>query len=416
MKKAGIFTIAAIAAIAAWWVAAAPAPHHSPTVALTIDGEAERAALAVDRSADFAAGLEVLEATVPGYDDVVFLDQGKRWLLSAMDGRIWSYDPVARKAEPFVDTPLMAAGLHESPTEHDTVYFCASRLWGSTYPEGERVGLYRLSVSTRKIEPLVLDVPDTVIDGQRAWGLADTGAPQAVRGVASGKQRPLAFCNDLEVSADGKRIYFSEPFAYGGASTGGGAVPEAVAFRGNGRIWMHEVVTGQTRLVAQGMHFPDGLLVDLHPGQDQEQTILTSLTTGFQIARVHVSGPKAGRIELVQNGLAGMCDGMDRDAAGRIWCGMYAQRSPLMTWLHGKPWAKEVLLRLPLNLMPQPKTTGVLVLSPDATKPLYSAWYTGAKLVHNASALPGPDGYVYMAPFSSKQRGIVRIKNPLGDL
>jgi sugar lactone lactonase YvrE len=413
MKKT-VFAVVALLAIAVWWVLAAPASHHSPTVALSFTDDAGRAALAVDRSSDFAAALEMLDARIPGYDDVVFLQGGQRWLLSAMDGKIWSYEPQSGKAEPFVDAPLMAAGMHESPGDPDTVYFCASRLWGSSYPEGERVGLYRLTVSSKKIEPLVLDVPDTVITGAKAWAIDDTNAPKLTRAGADGKRRPLAFCNDLEISEDGRRIYFSEPFAYEGASMGGGAVPEAVAFRGNGRIWMHDLAVGETRLVAQGLHFPDGLLVDLHPGKNQEESILTSLTTGFQIARIYVKGSKAGTIEIAQDGLAGMCDGLDRDAAGRIWCAMYVKRSPLITWLHDKPWLKEVMLRLPLNLMPQPRVTGVLVLSPDGSKPLYSAWYSGDKLVHNASALPGPDGYVYMSPFSRSHHGIVRMKNPLG--
>lgn len=399
--------------VALWWVAAAPPAHHSVPEAIVFTDEATRAAAATDHSPDFARALEVLDVDIPGHDDIVFLDQGRRWLLSAMDGRIWSYDPQTRKAEPFVDPPLMAAGLHESPVDADAVYFCASRLWGQRYPDGERVGLYRLKVSTRKIEPVVLDVPATTIAGPKVWPLDDPDAPALAAGQSGAAARPLAFCNDLEISADGMRIYFSEPFADAGASMGGGTIAEALALQGNGRIWMHDLGSGRTRLVAEGIHFPDGLLLDLHPGEAQERSILTSLTTGFQIARVHLRGPAAGRFEVLHAGLPGMCDGMDRDGAGRIWCAMYTRRSPLMTWLHGHPWAKQVLLRLPLNWIPQPKATGVMVFSPDASKVVYSAWYEGDKLTHNASVLAAPDGHVYFAPFSRDHRGLVRMKNPL---
>ena len=405
--------LAAAALVAIGWLAAAPDDYHQVPDAIVFSDGATQQAKAVEHSDEFAKALETLPSAVPGHDDILFLNSGRGWLLSAMDGRIWSYDPRTQKAEVFVDPPLMAAGMHESPTDHDTVYFCASHLWGDQYPEDERVGLYRLRVSTRKIEPVVLDVPDTRIAGAKAWGLSDAHAPRLTKdGSTSSASRPLAFCNDLEVSADGKRVYFTEPFAYKGASMGGGTIPEVLAFQGNGRIWMHELTTGETRLVVEGIHFPDGILVE-QLGQEQEDSILTSQTTGFKILRIFVRGPKAGQTEVVQDSLPGMCDGLDRDSQGNIWCAMYAARTGSITWIHAHPWVKHILLRLPLNWIPQPKLTGVMVLSPDGSKILYTAWYQGEKLSHAASALPGPDGYIYMAPFSREHRGIVRLKNPL---
>jgi hypothetical protein len=139
---------------------------------------------------------------LPGHDDVVVLPDG-RALASAMDGWIWRIDLAKGRAERFVDVPLMAAGLRAAPDDPDRVYFCASVLYGRSYPPAERVGLYALHVSSRQTEPVVLDVP------------RDTGAsdgPQVFRPdepAASSGVRPLAFCNDLDVSADGGRIYLA---------------------------------------------------------------------------------------------------------------------------------------------------------------------------------------------------------------
>lgn len=412
MKKAGLWLIL-LAALAAWWQLMRPPEYLRPGAPLRFDGRAEQAAAAVDQSAAFAAALQVLPSDLPGHDDVLFMDGGKRILASAMDGQIWEVDSATQQARAFFDAPLMAAGLHESPGDHDEIYFCASRLWGDTYPQGERVGLYRLKLSTRALTPVVLDVPDTTISGEKLWALDDPMAPRLGGDSSNSRPRPLAFCNDLEISEDGQRIYFTEPFSYAGASMGGGTVPEVIAYHGNGRIWMHDLDKGETRLVAEGWFFLDGILYDLHPGQPREQSILSSQTAGFRIMRFHVAGPKAGTAELVQDGLAGLCDGMDRDTKGRIWCGMYTKRSGLLTWLHANPWIKHILLRLPLNWMQQPKATGVLALTPDASRPLYSAWYEGPKAVHIASALPGPDGGIYLTPFSKEHRGLVRLPDPL---
>jgi len=399
--------------VALWWWLAAPAPYHTVPDPIHFDNRATDAARAVEQSDAFAAQLEHIAADIPGYDDIVFLLDGRTALVSAMDGQIWSFDRTTQKALPLVDVPLMAAGMHESPTHPDEVYFCASRLWGETYPASERVGLYRLRVASRAIEPVVLDVPTAADVGEKVWPLDDPTAPHLRVGAPGTSSRPLAFCNDLEISADGQRIYFSEPFAYAGASMGGGTVPEVIAYRGNGYVWQHDLAQGETRLVAQGIHFPDGILYDLHPGQAREDSIVTSQTTGFRILRLYLRGPRAGQSERVMDGLPGMCDGMDRDREGHIWCGMYARRTGFITWLHEHPWLKHVLLRLPLNWIPQPNTTGVAALSSDASSVLYSAWYDGPQVTHIASAIEGPDGYLYLAAFSRKHLGLTRLKNPL---
>lgn len=250
----------------------------------------------------------------------------------------------------------------------------------------------------------------TVLGAPVVYADSDTRAPELRRGDKTAA-RPLAFCNDLEISQDGRRIYFSEPFSYAGAAMGGGTVPEAVSLGGNGRLWRHDLDTGSTRLIAQGFHFVDGVLYDLHPGLPREQSVIVSQTPHFRITRFFLAGPKAGQYETVIDGLTGMCDGMDRDAAGRIWCGMLKERAGLLTWLHAHPWIKPLFLRLPLEKAPQSRRTGVLVLSPDAATPLYSARYEGPLISDIASAIPGPDG-VYLTFFNRSQSGLVRLPYP----
>ena len=178
---------------------------------------------------------------------------------------------------------------------------------------------------------------------------------------------------------------------------------------------MHDLATGATRLVVEGLFFPDGILYDLHDSAGKERSIITSLTPGFSIVRIHVAGPQAGTTEIVHEGLGGMCDGLDRDGAGNIWCALFMRRTEWLTWVHENPWIKHLLLRLPLNWLPQPGATGVLALSPDAADILYSAGYEGPKARLIASAIPGPDGFVYLTPFSREHRGLVRLPNPLPD-
>lgn len=413
IRSIWVYTLGVCALTGLWWKGFTPPEHLQVGDPIVFSDSTSQTIDSTDQSTSFASSLESLPSELPGHDDVVFLHGGQKVIASGMDGRLWEYNFVEQKAKPFIDPPLMAAGLHESIKNSDDVYFCASHLWGDSYPKDERVGLYRLQLSTQKIEAVVLEVPATQIISPKVWADSDPDAPRLAPGVKDWKSRPLAFCNDLEISEDGQRIYFTEPFSYKGASMGGGTISEVIAYNGNGRVWRHDLNSGETRLIAEGFHFVDGILYDLHPGQTREQSIISSQTTGFRIIRFYLNGPKAGSSELVLDGLPGMCDGMDRDAKGRIWCAMYTQRSAALTWLHENPWLKPLLLRLPLNWIAQPKITGVLALEPDASAPLYSAWYEGPIATHVASAIPGPDNQIYLTPFSKIHRGLVRIKNPI---
>lgn len=351
------------------------------------------------------ANLQRGAGDLPGHDDVVVLPDGSA-LASAMDGWIWRIDAARDRAERFADVPLMPAGLRPAPDDPDLVYFCASVLHGQSYLPAERVGLYALRVSTREAEPVVLDVP------------RDTGAsdePQVFRPdspAASSGTRPLAFCNDLDVSADGGRIYFSEPFAYEGASMGGGAVREAIALGRHGRLWMHDRSTGETRLVARSFHFLDGILVEPGPGGSREVSVLITETTRFRIQRLVVDGPGAGRHEVLWDDLPGMPDGMDRDTAGRVWVGLLTLRSGLTDWIHAHPWVKPLLLRLPPAWIPKSGATGVLAFDPRLENLLFLALHDGSVIRDVSVAIPSGDR-IYLTSFDPSQRGLSWIPRPI---
>lgn len=393
-----------------WWFWATPPSYLRIAAPIHFDEASSRALAAVDQSAAFSAAIEHVESALPGHDDIVFLADGKTALVSAMDGRIWTLELATGAAKPFVDPPLMAAGMHESRDQSGIVYFCASRLHGQHYQDGERPGVYRLNVATRDIEAVVTWVPSGRVGEPTVYADDDAQAPELQR-WGSVRPRPLAFCNDLELSADGRRIYFSEPFAYPGASMGRGAVKEAVSLGANGRLWRYDLDTRRTRLIAQGFHFIDGILIDLHPEGAREESLIVSQTPLFRLTRFFIAGPRAGQFETVIDALPGMPDGLDRDEHGRIWVGLIQMRSGLLTWLHANAWIKPLLLRLPLERLPSSRRTGVLVLSPDGARPVYAATYEGPRLSHVASAIPASSG-VYLTPFEAGHRGMIRLPYP----
>ena len=418
MKKALFFAVL-IGAVVVWWLAAAPREEIRCCIAESIafDPTTITETDAVDRSTAFAVGLEVLPIALPPYDDAIFLDGGTTALVTAHDGRIWRMDISAKTAKPLVDVPLMAWGIHEVPGDPTQVYFCSAGSYEDR-PSDEVAGLYRLDLNTLEVEPLVLVVPDTIIDTQVPVVYADdSDAPETGGGRdGGGSTRELAVCDNLEVSEDGRRIYFSEPFSYTNASVDD-AIDEAIALAPNGRLWRYDLDTQTTRLIAEGFHFINGVLYDAHPGQAREASVLVTQTSLFQVTRFFVNGQRAGSFEVVIDGLPGTPDGMDRDADGNIWLAMFVDRSPLLTWVHENAWIKPLVMRLPTALLlSQQQKTGVVVLSPDGDKPLYSAFYAGPQLFSIASAVPAPSG-IYLANVAlddsdSDRKGVQRLAWP----
>jgi hypothetical protein len=402
--------------VAGWWVMAAPRAEIQIADSIAIDRATEAAIQSVDRSAEFAEALEQFPSKVPAFDDAVFLQDGTTALVTATDGQIWRLNLGNHSGEPLVDPPLMAYGIHDAPGDPNHIYFCASRSYSAAAPN-ERVGLYRLSLDTRKVDPLVVDVPATDLMNDRPIVYADndSGAPELGPGITAPK-RPLIVCDNLEVSEDGKRIYFSEPFDYSGASVDD-ALDEALALSPNGRLWRYDLETRTTRLIAEGFHFINGVLYDLHPGQPREESVLVTQTSLFRLTRLHLRGPQAGQDEVVLDGIIGLDDGMDRDSAGRIWLALFSNRTRLLTWVHEHAWVKPLLMRVPARLlMALPQKTGVLVVSPDGRTPLYSALYEGDALASVASAVPSAAG-VYLAnealgPEGQEATRVVRLKWP----
>ena len=387
-----------------WWFATSP-PREFRYAGVTILGpvpeELDRVRVADDA---FSSGVRRTSDALPGYDDVVVLADGMI-LASGMDGWIWKIDEETLLAERFVDVPLMPAGLRLAPNDPDLIYFCSAVLGGEVYPPAERVGLYSLRVSTGQMHAIVLDVPRELDRSDRAE-VFSPDAQARVEGV-----RPLAFCNDLDVSSDGERIYFSEPFAYAGASMGAGAVAEAVALGNNGRLWLRDLSSQTTRLIARNFHFLDGILIENEAGQTKEFSVLVTETTRFRIQRLYVVGSAAGNHVVLWDDLPGMPDGLDRDDEGNIWVGLLALRSETSDWLHANPWLKPLLVRLPVKWMPRGTATAVLALDPEGMEALYLGLHDGS-LVRDISVVIPTADRLFLASFDPHQRGLVSIPRP----
>jgi sugar lactone lactonase YvrE len=401
-----------VAAVGAW-VFSAPPDYIRPAEAYVLP-ETSTALLAVKADGDALGAADLTGPEVPGHDDVVLQEARGQAFITARDGWIWRLELQGGKAERFVQTPLVPSGAKFFPDDPDRMLFCASHLYGFQPVRDAPVGVYELRLSTREIRPVGLRVPlppppDEAEGEGRVFPLEATPALRFAD-MTDANSRAVAFCNDLDISADGKRVYFSEPYAYPGAAMGEAAFREAISLARNGRLWTFDLDRQSAQLVAQDFHFVDGVSVD-PVGEGIEESIVVSETPKFRLLRFFVGGPKAGTAEILQEGLPGMPDGLSRDEHGRIYVALYHGRPGSAAWIHAHPWIKPLLLRLPYELFPISHETGYLVLDPSGRQPLYLTLHDGQRVRDISKVNPGRDG-IYLASFQQDNQGVHYVSYP----
>jgi len=412
MSKSIRFLLMVILGTGAWWII------NTPNKAIII-GEAHIFKATPKTIIDVTLDYDYISKTVindgsdlPAYDEVVLVDNESRAIVTAVDGWFWEVDLATGVAKQFVDAPLMPAGARLSPVNDRIIFFCSSLLYGEEYPEEERVGLYQMNIDTKKITPLVLDVPIVSNMGGEPKVFSVVDAPRINNSMLEEyESREFTFCNDLDVSADGKRIYFTEPFSYGEPSMGGGGTfKEALTLGRNGLVWKYDIGSNETSLVSQNFTFPDGVLVETNT-QGGEDSILIAETVKFQIVRLFINGVRAGSYETLWENLPAMPDGMDRDSQGRIWVGMLKQRSNAVNWIHENPWIKPLLLRLPSGMMPISLNTSILGLSADAREAIFYSEHDGSRVTDISVVIPGKN-HLYLATVGGASKGLYKVPFP----
>lgn len=375
-------------------------------------GDVPKAILDVKTENDFIYDtVQTTAREIPGYDDVLLVDGETRAYLTGRDGWIWTMDLNTGEAEQLVDVPLMAAGIQQIPGNDDEVVITISRRGGASYPPSEQVGLYKLNLSSLDVTPLVLRVPHSAdVSEPTVFASADQQRV-AVDSLDDSNSRLVALCNDAAVSADGKRVYFTESYVADDATMGGiAAIRTVVMLPTTGRLWMYDMEDQTVALVANGYSFTDGILIE-GDGNEPEKSVLMTDNARFQLHRIHLAGAKAGESDPIWRDLPGLADGMRRDSKGRIWLSIITNRGAQLDWAHANPEVKPILMKYP-ELISLPSMTSLLLLSPDAATPVWYTEHPQTRVTSIAAVTPAKSG-IYLANFSDQTPGLHRIDSPV---
>lgn len=175
-------------------------------------------------------------------------------------------------------------------------------------------GLYAVDIETRTVETLV-----TQLAG-----------------------RPLGFADDLDIGPDG-RIYFSEASWKWVNTIDRLSYPYDMAEnRPYGLLAAFDPQTGETEVLADSLYFANGVAMAA-----DGRSVFVLETYRYRLSRYWLEGPRAGELEIVDDNLPGIPDGVMGDGEGRLYIAMDTQRVPLMAFLHRNPFVTRMLTKLP---------------------------------------------------------------------
>ncbi len=184
---------------------------------------------------------------------------------------------------------------------------------------------------------------------------------------------PIRYADAVVVAKSGK-IYFSDasgrfaPAHWGG--TFDAAVLDIIEQACTGRILEYDPLSQRTRIVAKGFSFANGVALS-----SDEQTLFVAETGKYRVWKLSVGandldvsqeGVASAQASVLFDNLPGYPDNLMRGQEGRIWLAFSGPRSPDVDAMAGKPFLRELTLRLPRALWPLPKRYGhVMAFSED---------------------------------------------------
>ena len=121
----------------------------------------------------------------------------------------------------------------------------------------------------------------------------------------------------------------------------------------------YDPAAGTTRVVARGLSFANGVALSA-----DEQTLFVAETGKYRVWKVAVAASDldvaqgSPQASVLFDNLPGYPDNLMRGQDGKIWLGFSGPRSPDVDAMAGKPFLRELTLRLPRALWPLPKPYG----------------------------------------------------------
>ena len=275
----------------------------------------------------------------------------------------------------------------------------AAVLNGQIYATSQTGDITRINPATKQVEiaantggvPLGIEVRSGIIyiaDAHKGLlSMTPDGALKTLTDEVDGT--PIRYADDLDI-ADNGVIYFSDASTKFGAEENGttlaASLLEIMESRGTGRVLAYDPRTRQTRIIAKGLVFPNG--VAMHP----DGSILVNETGRYRVLKID---PETGRMTDWISNLPGFPDNINRGPDGTYLLGLISPRSDWLDENAAKPDARKLAMRLPPSLRPKAEHYGHIVQL-NAKGDVLRTFQDPYGAYHDATGAIVHDGYLYV--------------------
>jgi sugar lactone lactonase YvrE len=160
--------------------------------------------------------------------------------------------------------------------------------------------------------------------------------------------RPMRFCNNAAIAADGT-IYFSDSSTVHGIAEWKADFVERTC---TGRL-LRRTFDGSLDVLVDGLAFANGVALAA-----DESYVAVAETAARTVVRYWLTGPRAGSRDFLVENLPGYPDNIARGSDGLIWVSIASPRDRLVEGLQRSPmWLRRQVTRIPEALQPAPKRT-----------------------------------------------------------
>ncbi|XP_029450366.1 adipocyte plasma membrane-associated protein [Rhinatrema bivittatum] len=211
--------------------------------------------------------------------------------------------------------------------------------------------------------------------------------------------KKMSFVNDLTLTQDGRKIYFTDSSSKWQRRDYAFLVMEGTD---DGRLLEYDTVTKEVKVLLDGLRFPNG--VQLSPNED---FLLVAETTMARIRRYYVSGLRKGGADMFVENMPGFPDNIRLSSSGGYWVAMAAVRlNPgfsMVDFLSQRPWLKRLIFKLLSQdtvMKFVPKYSLVLELSESGSY-RRSFHDPNGEVVAYVSEAHEYDGHLYLGSFRS---------------
>ncbi|KAM5164399.1 adipocyte plasma membrane-associated protein [Mantella aurantiaca] len=209
----------------------------------------------------------------------------------------------------------------------------------------------------------------------------------------------MSFVNDLTVTRDGRKIYFTDSSSKWQRRDYPLLVMEGTD---DGRLLEYDTLTQEVKVLMGGLRFANG--VQLSPAED---FVLVAETTMARVRRYYVSGLTKGGVDTFMDNLPGFPDNIRLSSTGGYWVAMSAVRlNPgfsMLDFLADKPWIKKIIFKIlsPETVMKFVPRYSLIVELGEKGSYKRSFHDPNGEVVPFISEAHENDGYLYLGSFRS---------------